>query len=164
MFKWLKKYDKILVTGPHRSGTTITARMIAADTGFRFLDEKEIRHRLIREIPKVWQTKSVLQAPNAFPWLPAIVPANAAVIVMNRLLADIAASVSKLTDSEGRRVAAPAFTAQQGYALWHQVKRLPPWQTFHWFEVCYDTLQGHPLWVPKARREGWHHKQCREEG
>lgn len=41
MFEHLTKYKRILVTGPQRSGTTIAAKMIAADTGYRFVDEHE---------------------------------------------------------------------------------------------------------------------------
>ena len=38
-FAELKTYNKIVVTGPQRSGTTIIARMIAHDTGHTYIDE-----------------------------------------------------------------------------------------------------------------------------
>src|SRR5579875_68345 len=41
MFEHLAVHPMIVVTGPQRSGTRIAARMIAADTGHRFVDETE---------------------------------------------------------------------------------------------------------------------------
>jgi len=39
MFKYLTKYNHILVTGPQRSGTTIAAKMIAKDTRHKYIKE-----------------------------------------------------------------------------------------------------------------------------
>jgi hypothetical protein len=161
MFEQLKEFKRILVTGPHRSGTTIAMRMIAADLGYRPVDEEEFKWRFIRLIPDVWLPGTVLQAPNAFPWLPVLTGGDDAVIVMRRPLADIAASVSRQKSPKGLEVTAPVYAAEQGYALWDQVKNLEPWQRFKWFEVEYEALAAHPLWVPKDERENWHHKTWR---
>ena len=161
MFEHLGGFKRILVTGPHRSGTTIAMRMIAADLGYRPVDEEEFKWRFIRRISEVWQPGTVLQAPNAFSWLPVLAGSDDAVVVMRRPLADIAASVSRQRDPKGHKVTAPVYTAEQGYALWDQVKNLEPWQRFKWFEVEYEALAGHPLWVPRGERKDWHHKTWR---
>ena len=41
MFEYMAIHSRIVVTGPQRSGTTITAKMIAHDTGHRYVDEAE---------------------------------------------------------------------------------------------------------------------------
>ncbi len=41
LFKHLKNFNLVLVTGPQRSGTRIAARCISADTGFQYIDEQE---------------------------------------------------------------------------------------------------------------------------
>jgi len=161
MFKHLKNYDKVLVTGPHRSGTTITMRMIAHDTGFTGLDEKVFGFRFIRELPRVWQASTVLQAPNALPWLPVLVRPEdmVAVVMVRRSIADITASVARQKAPDGRHVQAPVFTAEQGYRLWSSMYK----GGFSYLEVNYEDLSDHPLWVPKERRVGWHHKTWRNE-
>ena len=40
MFEVLRGFDKIIVSGPQRSGTTIVARILASDLGLRFLIEE----------------------------------------------------------------------------------------------------------------------------
>jgi len=42
LFDWLASFDKILVTGPQRSGSRICAQMIAYDTGHEYVDEEDL--------------------------------------------------------------------------------------------------------------------------
>ena len=50
MFEYLKEFPVVLVTGPQRSGTRICAKMIAHDTGHRFVDEREIHTDSLYEL------------------------------------------------------------------------------------------------------------------
>ncbi|OBX35665.1 hypothetical protein A8U91_04739 [Halomonas elongata] len=45
MFEHLADETTIIVTGAHRSGTTIAAEMIAADTGKPCIREEAFEHR-----------------------------------------------------------------------------------------------------------------------
>lgn len=38
-FDYLKLFDKVIVTGPPRAGTTITSKIIADSIGYKFIDE-----------------------------------------------------------------------------------------------------------------------------
>ena len=59
------KFSKIIVTGPQRSGTTFTSKVIAKDLGFKCIDEREFNNTqfeqafdLVKETPNV-----VIQSP-----------------------------------------------------------------------------------------------------
>ena len=66
MFEHLSNYNVVLVTGPQRAGTTITARMIAHDTGLRYIDESafaatdEVRWRRVVKSSE----RAVIQCPG----------------------------------------------------------------------------------------------------
>ena len=65
MFENLAVHKKIVVTGPQRSGTRIGAKMIAADTGYQFVDEAEFLIKdsdLFREF--LQRDGVVVQAPH----------------------------------------------------------------------------------------------------
>ena len=49
----LKKFSKILVTGPQRSGTTITANIIAKELGYKYYDERDVGVRSATALFKV---------------------------------------------------------------------------------------------------------------
>jgi len=42
MFDFLKQHDQIMVTGPHRTGTTIAAKMIAHDLEYEYYTEEKV--------------------------------------------------------------------------------------------------------------------------
>ena len=65
VYQKLKNYDKIIVTGPKRSGTTFMSKILSRDLGYDFIDEKEINidniilfFDLLRE-----RSKFILQVP-----------------------------------------------------------------------------------------------------
>jgi hypothetical protein len=132
-------------------------RMITNDTGFIGVDEEAFGFRFIRKLPDVWQAGTVLQAPNALPWLPVLMGEGAVVIVVRRSIEDIALSVARQKSPEGGSVRAPVFTAEQGYKLWDAMDKA----CFNCLEINYEDLREHPLWVPKDQRTGWHHKTWR---
>ena len=68
MFKHYKRYGKILVTGPQRAGTRITAKIIASDLKYRYIDESEINTDNVKLAFEKFKSKTVLQAPGLCPY------------------------------------------------------------------------------------------------
>ena len=145
MFEHLTAFQRIIVTGPHRSGTTIAAEMIAHDTGKPCIREEAFDYRDIKLAASI--TDGVIQGPYLLPWLPILSSPRTAIVYMKRFGADIDASVARL------KVSKPFYHWSQGWALWHQIAPL----LNNAQVVEYDALRRHPLWVDDRR--GWHHRQ-----
>lgn len=150
MFKDLKGYRTIIVTGPHRSGTTIAAEMIAADTGLPVVLEEAFTWRNIIEAQPLVESGGVIQGPYLLPWLPILADDDTLVIYMNRAGEDIEASIDGL---KARGISTPFFSWDQAKRLWEATKDFMP----HAKEIEYSSLQDHPKWV--ENRENWGHRQ-----
>ncbi|HSH43857.1 MAG TPA: hypothetical protein VK973_17175 [Arenicellales bacterium] len=148
MFEWLADFRRIIVTGPHRSGTTIAAEMIASDTGKPCIREEAFDCRNI--ILAERSGEGVIQGPYLLPWAPIFAGADTAVIYMRRDGAAIDASVRRLKEGG---ISEPLFHWNQAWRLW-QTMDVP-----NGYTVDYKSLRDHPLWV--ERREGWGHRQTR---
>lgn len=162
MFEYLKKYSYVIVTGPHRSGTTIISHMIAYDTGKEFLDEININHIYVRKIPELFESKKniVLQAPYALSWTPVLSNFETAVVLVKRSIYDIEKSALRSKNRQGRSVSKPTFSPEQAYELWSYIKKL----IHNPFEIQYEGIKSHPLWMSREERRGWHHKQVDKSG
>ncbi|MEL6347391.1 MAG: glycosyltransferase [Myxococcota bacterium] len=179
MFHSLRRFARIIVTGPHRSGTTIAAEMIASDTGFEGVREEEFdfyREDLLRGV--LARQQVVIQCPALFDLMPRLSAPDTAIVLMRRPLDELAASRARMfTPVGGRQLSAEeqnqAQLARLGardgdaaalkYALWDQ------WVaegTLHNpVEVDYHDLSKHPMWVPadQRRKQGrrWHNRRTR---
>lgn len=162
MFRHSRKYDKIIVTGPHGSGTTILARMIAHDTGKTFLDEASIRHIYVRKIGEVLKPDTVLQAPYALPWAPIYTDEKTLFVLSRRDIDEIYRSVSNSVNRAGKPISTPGFSPEQAYCLWNKIKPL----LHNTVEIEYDSLNQHRLWITEEERRKlpWHHKQIDKSG
>lgn len=163
MFEYLKEYPYIIVTGPHRSGTTIIAHMIAYDTGKEFLDEANINHIYVRRIPDLFKEKRniVLQAPYALPWASILSNSETAIVLVKRNISDIEKSAVQSKNKRGKKISRPAFSPKQAHELWSHIKRF----IHNPFEVQYESVKDHPLWISKSERKGdWHCKQVDRSG
>lgn len=147
MFGHLKGFRRIIVTGPHRSGTTIAAEIIAEDTGKRCIREEAFQQTNIIKAAKIQE--GVIQGPYLLPWTPALASDETAVIYVLRDGKEIDASVARL------RVSKPLFHWSQAWALWQRIAPLLP----HAETIEYQALRGHRLWV--ENRKGWGHRQTR---
>ena len=166
MFESLKKHDVILVTGPQRSGTTICARMIAHDTGHTYIDEARFGiwdGKKAVSIAKV-NKPCVIQGPGLLKR--ASFPFFDAVVLMRRNVGEIAASLERSPEVYSRLV------VEYPEILWcTSRKRHLPVLMYTVFCHCardriknlvrikYDTLDQHPLWVPKEERIEWTRRQ-----
>ena len=145
MFDHLKAYRRVIVTGPHRSGTTIAAEMIAHDTGKPCIREEAFAHRNIKVAAII--EEGVIQGPYLLPWLPILSGDATAIVYVKRSGVEIDASVERL------KVSKPFYHWSQGWALWHRIA--PLLDNAH--VIQYGALRRHPLWTEDRR--GWHHRQ-----
>lgn len=153
MFEYLAPYRSILVTGPHRSGTTIAAHMIAQDTGKGYVDEYATSQgeALVFERLVDFATNVVIQAPAAFEYLTELDRADLAIVFMVRNRYDVLVSMERMFGESNIAI------IDDIHARWAQVKQ----RLANPFEVRYDDLAQHPLWVGKENRIGWSIKQWR---
>ena len=173
MFKHLAKHDVILVSGPQRSGTRIAAKMIAADTGHRCVDENEFRVYSRKRLYAIMQQgRVVIQCPAMSHTLHEIATDDTLVVFMIRDLEDIVASERRINWTGGpyiemknyglARKAAKRYRRHGGqvaplkYARWWGYQRE---RVQHWLELEYESLAAHPLWVPKEQRANFVAKQ-----
>lgn len=146
MFERLSRYRSIVITGPHRSGTTIAAEMIGKDTGKKVFREEAFQFRNIVQAEALIRSGGVFQGPYLLPWAP-ILPAY--IIYMDRSYSEIDASLQRL---KSNGISMPYFDADQASRLWRIIKDIVAGET-----IEYAALRHHPLWVED--RSGWSHRQ-----
>lgn len=166
MFARLKSYNVILVTGPQRAGTTICSQMIAHDTGHTCFDEHQWGphdleawrelvnkgHEVVIHCPTM--CRHVHEFGNREDLL---------VVLLRRDIDDIIASQERIgwtAREEWRELA--RYEADEGPIA--AIKYRHWWQRQagiikHNLEVEFDSLNGHPLWIPKRQRQGFDLKQ-----
>ena len=178
-FAHLKRFARIIVTGPHRSGTTVATEMIAADTGFEAVREEafdfydEARLRLLMRRRQV-----VVQCPALFDLMPALSDPETAIVLMRRPLVELAASRGRMfAPGNGIQLSPEEQNTEQlarlgesdGDAAALKYERWASWRAggaiHHPVEVDYSDLADHPMWVSpeKRRRLGkrWHNRRTR---
>lgn len=164
MFEHLAVHNRIVVTGPQRSGTRIGAQMIAADTGHQFVDEAEFLVKdsdLWREVLK--RDGVVVQAPVMLKDVVDDPPPGIFIVLMRRDLDQIHASAARIRWTEdfgGNTKELRKFGLTEGdsakvkYDYWDSHEKLAPF-----IEVPYESLQAHPMWVPEDQRKSFGHWQ-----
>lgn len=159
MFEDLVNWPRILVTGPQRSGTRICTQMIAQDTGHWFVGEEEFGVDSLNRLWRLLQTSRnlVIQCPTMSPFvsLLAVDDEGLLVVMMARNLKDIKASEKRIdwrweTPELIRCLELGGDQAKIKYSLWRGFQRecLGPQA----YEVEYESLSAHPLWIPKKDR------------
>lgn len=164
MFEDLAKYDRIIVTGPQRSGTRICAKMIAHDTGHQYIDEANIGYHSYENAMTALANlernsiKAVIQAPGLC-HVAHFFPEDVLIVMMFRRVDDIEASQRRIgwreSGAEARErmkygaLFEQLYISEIKYARWHghqkeRIKRS--------YEVKYKDLAGHWLWINKERR------------
>lgn len=162
-FTPLARFKNIFVTGPQRSGTTIAAKMIAVDTGFRYVDEDEfLRDRVDLLAPLLAEeSPAVIQCPALCRFVHELADDKSAVVLMRRDLAAIAASQRRINwraePIELRRYGLRrGVIAEVKYRFWDSYQRS---RISNAFELDYESLSGHPLWVERSRRRAFGPRQ-----
>ncbi len=160
----LKKYDTIFVTGAQRSGTNIAARIIAHIMGKKYIHENDFN---VHDFDKMltFVGDSVIQAP-ALSHTVCDVPKDIAVVFMLRDFDDIIKSEKRVGwifgDGERKKYykkyGIPLDDKRPICQIKHDVffehdSKLP-----NTYQIHYNDLQGHPLWIDKEHRkdfEAW---------
>lgn len=162
MFEYLKDFSKIIVSGPQRSGTRICAKMIAHDLNYRYVDEGDIGVDSLNRLWGLWhrQKSFVVQCPALSRYVHLFADDDTAIVFMIRDIDDIVASQKRVGWSWGIPellrydipisqfdVSDPATTK---YAFWLESQK--HLVGANGFEVKYESLRGHPLWLDKEQR------------
>lgn len=151
MFGHLAGWTRIAVTGPQRAGTTITAKIIADDLGYRYVDETDYHVYDADAWARCLEDSYVVVHSPVM--LPALVdhpePGTLAVLV-RRPLPEIHASRDRIGWWPHEplmlgRLGATSDSAAAAYAYWDA--NPPPER----LEVDYHSLAAHPLWVADRR-------------
>lgn len=163
MFEHLGTFGKVIVTGPQRSGTTVAAVMVAADLGYYFYPEEQIRVWELRRVKRLLgrTTDFVLQAPAICRYVHRYSAPDVAVVLVRRDVGDIAASERRVEWMGQKRElrqygVKEGIIAQVKYDFWDNGQRA---RIENAFEVEYESLAAHPLWVPKEERAGFGPRQ-----
>jgi len=159
-FHELKKYGHIFVTGPHRSGTTICARMIAHDTGHDLVLEDEFRCTNRSQFsaflhsdygPRVMQCPFLSNEIHDLEYLYDIDMSKVLVVFMHRYRKDI-------IDSEDNAPVDFESIGRGQKRAYHEVRNIHPSDIKYdaWEDQCrvipnaldvgYESLKSHPLW------------------
>jgi hypothetical protein len=164
VFEYLSVHNKIVVTGPQRSGTRIGAQMIAADTGQRFVDEAEFLIKdagLFREF--LQQEGVVVQAPHMLKDVVDDPPPGIFIVLMRRDLEDIHSSAKRIGWTEnfgGNTTELKKFGLTEGdsaavkYEYWDSHDKSVPYM-----ELDYESLHAHPMYVSTEQRKSFGHWQ-----
>lgn len=159
MFENLAIFEKILVAGPQRSGTRICAKMIAEDTGLRFIDEKRISGTNVTALKRFLNSLEsvVIQCPGLCYCVHEFSSPTTAIVLMRRAIVDILVSQERIKWGNGKDMLV-FYGLQEGtiseikYDFWDKKQK----QFIDYpFEVWYESLSAHPLWVPKKKRKNF---------
>lgn len=186
MFNHLKRFSVILVTGPHRSGTTIAANMIASDLGYMLMYEEDVVHRarILKQPEDNWQWffnlnvffaehyerryHTVFQCPSHCRYVDTYAgQGHIGVVMMHRNPADILRSQKRIKwnfdKNELKKYDAPKYAeiAHVKYNYWNRIQRDKLLELGQAIDLDYESLSSHPFWVPKEKRVSFHSRQIR---
>ena len=174
----LRRFDRIAVVGPQRSGTNVATVILAEELGYQAIRENNLSRYPSTFVelalfgsakPVVVQATSVTERCHLF-------PASVAVVYMMRNLDDIQASQRRikwsaeakfrhfqsiLMDRRGRECLKkrPGSLAELRYLCWKWQKKLLK----NPYELEYESLSGSPLWIPKEERQDFYMLQVMKE-
>ena len=161
MFEHLTGYgfSQILVSGPQRAGTRICGKIIAADTGYNFVDEMDVV-TVRGMVNRMMQKGNVIQCPGFARFIHIFARERVLVVWMRRPTAEIIASQERVewTDEPTERwLYADAYGDQ--YSDWpiceikkHYWNQVQKPQIANWLEVDYADLANHRLWIDPEKR------------
>lgn len=161
MFDFLKKHERIMVTGPQRSGTTISTKIIATELNYKFLKEEEFgTHNFNRFYRLITSNGTkVIQAP-ALSHICHLLPDEIAIVFIMRNIEDIKKSEhrvnwhSRFAHTEYKNYfvspTSESHIAEIKYNTWNTYQKP---KIKHWYEIQYEDMSKHPLWIDKDYRK-----------
>ena len=176
MFEHLSDYNCILVTGPQRSGTRIATQMIALDTGHTCLEEETFNvHDEQHFQALLSEHRVVVQCPTMCHTIHEYAGDGTLVVLLMRDTGDILASEQRIEWTNGpyHELMNYGMSSRQARSYRLRGGEIAPIKYAHWrehqrdliedyIELEYESLAGHPLWVPKKQRADFGVRQtCR---
>ena len=174
MFENLIKYKTIIVTGPQRSGTRITSKAIAADTGHIYIEEEKYFRKIkgqrfaVVDLSKLEEFKTQAKAihgPMLLSHWQELNSLDTIFVCCIRKLLDLKKSEKRLKHSYWTTI---PETMEYINLMGFNVKPIPLpfikytyWLTqvrhkvYHWMEFCYEDLKSHPMWQSSHAHFKW---------
>ena len=157
------------MTGPQRAGTTICAKMIAADTGHEYIDENEYGPH-----NKTMWLHTITCYENIVIHCPAMCRhvhevGSVFVVMVYRNVANVVNSQERILWGSANEAlelarygarAEPPIAAVK-YDFWRRFQRTV---ITNWLEVEYENLAAHPLWVDERERADFGPRQTKRKG
>lgn len=165
MFEHLESYHGVIVTGPQRAGTTITAQMIAHELQRRFIDEAEVGFEDVDQIRALQRGEPyVLQCPCLCYRIHEFGGPQVAIVLSRRPVSEIQVSQQRVNwlweQAELEKYGLTCGSIPEvKYAIWDRWQK--PLLGSHAYESQYRDLERHPLWVPDDLRRHFAIKQTR---
>lgn len=166
----LGRFRKILVTGPQRSGTTIAAEIIAAETAMPYVDERSYGWRDLAALSMLVANdeRMVIQYPNFAHIIEQFTADDICIVFMHRQPTDILQSQKRInwkSASYQRKLyrgkvpyinhwLTPVCVIK--YLHWHLHQKS---LVLHSLDLPYHSLKQHPRWVEQPRRSMFTSKQ-----
>lgn len=175
-----RSYDRVLVTGSQRSGTTIAARMIASDLRWTFVEEGEVNVNDLGKARQLIENERhfVLQIPNLLLRMDEIreflMERRVGVVAMRRPFQEVMASRKRINhpkrdpasqelkqDLIDRAKLIGAIFSDPEAFLSRDVPLMEFRQLYvQHYLIClpevavldYRNLEGHPMWLQKSQR------------
>lgn len=130
--------------------------MIAHDTGYMYVDEKDIGIDSLYYLCMLFQSnrRFVVQCPALCRHVHMFGEGDTAIILMRRSIQDIMASQERI-DWRGEQVEMARYdlsggkAAEEKYRFWEEYQQA---KIAHAFEIDYESLAGHVLWIAKEHR------------
>lgn len=170
-FQQLRSFTTVVVTGPQRSGTRITATIIAKELDRRYVDELDYGVHFFDRFWRFLTPGNVVHAPAMSAYCHLLPPA-AAVVLVRRSIEEIIESQRDVrleggdywTDVEEPRELSKYFRepgagpiSSLKYDIWERYEKpLMAAQNKPFFELMFPhDLEGHSCYVPPGDRVGW---------
>ena len=173
-----KGFSTVLVTGPQRSGTTITGKILSKELGYEYIDEFDFDvHNLEKFNHCLHRKNIVVQCPALMHLIHTIYREkdNVFVVVTKRGVKDVMLSEKRIgwnikdepiernkylndevLSSYVPNRNAPVSTIK--YTVWENYQSTMI-DNNHWVYSHYDYLKGHPWFVTKEKRIHFRPKQ-----
>ena len=154
MFKTLKQFNSIVVSGPQRAGTRFVAKAIAYDTEKTFIDEKDINFHDFRLLEWYLRKNCVIQCPGLCHLLHNIKTESTLIVMVNRPIEEILASENRRWDKESMVLELFKYGYSNGiisrikYEFWNKTQKAILAEKAR--EVNYHDMEGHALFKNKG--------------
>lgn len=160
MYESLKEFSNIIVSGPQRSGTRIVAKIISADTGKTYIDEKDINFEDFRLLQwYIAKGNCVVQCPAMSRFLHHIKDPSTLIIMVRRNIDDIVNSEAVDWNDHSRNQELFKYGRSNGiisqikYDFWYEVQQ--PILGDRGRIIIYENLKDHPLFIQDRTGFRW---------